>query len=117
MVIDMPKKDKKKLNISFQDTLDDISKKLDEYFSDEKNRQDFLEYMKEESEKPYNTHLLCNEICCEYNKPEDPDMGTICWCDKYLTGQEELCEKECDKRWWYEPLFGPIKEGEEDEQN
>lgn len=97
---------KEKLHINFKDSLEDIEKAVDEYFSKEENRQDFLNYLKKESEKPYNTHLLCNEICCEYNKPDDPDMGTICWCSKYLNEQEELCEKECNKRWWYEPLIG-----------
>lgn len=99
-----------KLHINFKDNLEDIERKLDEYFSDEKNRQDFLDYLEEENKKPYNTHLLCNEICCEYNKPDNPDIGTICWCDKYLSKQEKLCDKECGKRWYYEPIFGPLEE-------
>jgi hypothetical protein len=33
---------------------------------------------------------------------KDYDMGTIMWCSKYKEGQEELCNKECRKRWSYE---------------
>lgn len=94
-------------------TFKELLDKIDKHFSDPKNRKEFLNYLEEEQKKPYNTHLLCNEISCKYNRPEDPDIGTICWCDKYLNEQEELCEKECNKRWWYEMQIGSSEKEEE----
>ena len=94
-------------------TFKELLDKIDKHFSDSKNREEFLNYLEEEQKKPYNIHLLCNEISCKYNRPEDPDIGTICWCDKYLNEQEELCEKECNKRWWYEMQIGSSEKEEE----
>lgn len=102
---------KEKLHISFHDPLEVIEKKIDEWFAVEENKQSFLKYLEEENKKPCWTHLHCMEPC-EHLRPLDADMGTIEWCDKYLVGQEELCEKECGKRWSYEPSFGPLEEEE-----
>lgn len=82
-----------------------IIENLDEYFKDPNNKQDFIEALHEEMHKPYNTHLQCNEIQCKYNRPDDPDMGTITWCNKYMSDQEKLCAKECGKRSWYDFSF------------
>ena len=95
------------MDINHKDIWEEIEKKLNEYFSDPKNVEDFRKSMNEELKKPYYTHLGCMEPC-EYCMPKDADMGTIMWCDKYLVGQEELCDKECGKRWTYEPIIGPV---------
>lgn len=101
----------KELDINFhRDTFEEIERKINEYFSDPKNVEDFRKYMEEESKKPVWNHLQCNIIWCKHNKPDDPDMGTITWCSKYKNGEEELCEKECGKREWYEPILGPLEE-------
>lgn len=87
--------------------------KINEFFDDPKNVEDFKKYMDEEMKKPYMTQLQCNIIWCEHNGPEDPDMGTITYCNKYCNGQEELCNKECGKREWYE--FWPQREEDNNE--
>lgn len=79
-----------------------IIKNIDEYFKDPNNKQDFLEALEEEMNKPYNTHLQCNEIQCKHNRPDDPDMGTITWCNRYVCNQEKLCDEECGRRSWYD---------------
>ena len=58
----------------------------------------------EELRSPCYTHLQCNRMDCKYNKPDEPDMGTITYCDKYLDNpeQEKKCKKECNKREWYD---------------
>lgn len=101
---------KSKLDIHWSEPIEKTLQKIDEYFSNEENRQEFLMFMEEESKKPCFTHLNCLEMWCEHNKPDNADMGTITWCDKYLNGQEELCEKECGKRTYYESIFGEMEE-------
>ena len=88
------------------ETLNKVLKKIDEFFKDPKNVKDFKKHMKKESNKPCYTHLQCNIIWCKYNKPKNPDMGTITWCSKYTNGQEELCNEQCGKREWYELHIG-----------
>ena len=95
------------MSINDPEVIYDILKNIHEFFSKEENRQDFLKYMEEESKQDCWTHLHCMEPC-KHCMPKNADMGTIMWCDKYLVGQEELCEKECGKRWSYEPIIGPI---------
>lgn len=92
-------------------TLEDI----DEFFKDPKNVEDFQKYMEKELKKPCFTHLQCNIIWCKYNRPNNPDMGTITWCKKYKNGQEDLCEKECGKREWYELDLPDIESGDNNE--
>lgn len=83
-------------------TFKEILNNIDNYFKDPKNVKDFNKYMKIELNKPCFSHLQCNTIWCKYNKPNNPEMGTITWCSKYKNNQEELCNKECSKRQWYE---------------
>lgn len=92
-------------------TLEDI----DEFFKDPKNVEDFQKYMEKELKKPCFTHLQCNIIWCKYNRPNNPDMGTITWCKKYKNGQEDLCEKECGKREWYELDLPDIESSDNNE--
>lgn len=92
-------------------TLEDI----DEFFKDPKNVEDFQKYMEKELKKPCFTHLQCNIIWCKHNRPNNPDMGTITWCKKYKNGQEDLCEKECGKREWYELDLPDIESSDNNE--
>lgn len=94
-------KEKDKLDIHYSEPIEKTLKKIEEYFSKEENRKDFLKYCEEESKKDVWTHLHCLEFYCPHNQPKDPDMGTITWCDKYLCEQKEQCEKECGKRTCY----------------
>lgn len=104
---------KDKLDIHWNDPIEETLQKIDEFFSKEENRQDFLKFVEEESKKPCFTHLQCNEIDCVFNRPDNPDMGTITWCDLFENGQEELCEEKCGKRTWFEPIFRRIDEEDE----
>ena len=92
-------------------TLEDI----DEFFKDPKNVEDFQKYMEKELKKPCFTHLQCNIIWCKHNRPNNPDMGTITWCKKYKNGQEDLCEKACGKREWYELDLPDIESSDNNE--
>lgn len=83
------------------ETLDKVLKRIDDFFKDPENVKDFKQYLEEELDKPCYTHLHCMEPC-QYRMPIDYDMGTIMWCSKYKEGQEELCNRECGKRWSYE---------------
>ena len=71
--------------------------------------------MEKELKKPCFTHLQCNIIWCKYNRSNNPDMGTITWCKKYKNGQEDLCEKECSKREWYELDLPDIESSDNNE--
>ena len=74
--------------------------KVEEYFSDPKNVEDFKNYLDEEMKKPYMTQLQCNCMWCEYNAPEDADMGTITYCTRYEDTKEN--KYICKEREWYE---------------
>lgn len=92
------------------ETLNKVLKGIDDFFKDPENVKDFKKYLKEELDKPCYTHLHCMEPC-QYRMPEDCDMGTIMWCSRYKEGQEDLCDKECGKRWSYElSIHRPDKE-------
>lgn len=98
------------MSVNNPEILKDIEQKINEYFSDPKNVEDFKKYLDEEMKKPYMTQLQCNCIWCKYNMPKDPDMGTITWCKKYRNSQKDLCNKECGKREWYEMSSPEIEE-------
>lgn len=95
-------KNTNKLHTDDEDNLEDIEESLNNYLSNDENKEEFSKYLDEWSKLPFNTHLLCNEISCKYNRPNNPEIGTICWCSKYSNNQEDICNKECNKRWWYE---------------
>lgn len=82
--------------------LEEVLQNINKHFSNPKNVKKFKKIMNKEMKKPVNTHLQCNIIYCKYNRPKNPDMGTITYCKKYKNNQEELCNKECGNREWYE---------------
>ena len=81
---------------------EEILNKINKYFSDSKNVEEFEKYIEEELKKPYMTQLQCNCIWCEYNRPENPDMGTITYCLKYKNKEEN--KYICEDREWYKFL-------------
>ena len=83
-----------------KEILNKINNKINKYFSDPKNVEDFDKYLKEELKKPYMAQLQCNCIWCKYNGPENPDMGTITYCTKYKNKEEN--KYICEDREWYE---------------
>jgi len=81
------------------DLLNEMKEKIEKYFSDPKNVKEFEKYMDEELKKPYMTQLQCNCIWCNHNRPKNPDMGTITYCNKYKATESENI---CKDREWYE---------------
>lgn len=87
------------MSINNKDIFDEIERKLNEYFSDPKNVEEFKSYLDEELKKPYYTQLQCNTIWCKYNRPKNPDMGTITYCSKYKDTKKN--KYICEKREWF----------------
>ena len=109
---------KTKLDINFNDDLEVIKTKIDDWFDNPDNEKEVKKFkkglekeLKRQAKLPCNTHLRCEEGCI-YKMPKNAEMGTICWCKKYKVGQEEQCEKECGKRWTWELDLNIINEEE-----
>lgn len=84
------------MSVNDIDAIDNLIETIKQKFKDPEFVKDFKKCVEEELEKPYMKQLNCYNYDCEFNEPKSPDIGTICWCSKYVDIDENA--NICDKR-------------------